>query len=58
MENYKILNKIGEGYGIYIYIYMNRTYGLVFKAIQKETEEIVAIKQFKESDEDEQVSGL
>lgn len=32
-----------------------RTYGVVLKARHKETGQIVAIKKFKESDEDEQV---
>jgi cyclin-dependent kinase-like len=32
-----------------------RTYGVVIKARHKETGQIVAIKKFKESDEDEQV---
>ena len=32
-----------------------RTYGIVLKARHKETGQIVAIKKFKESDEDEQV---
>ena len=44
MENYEILGTIGEG-----------TYGIVLKARQKETGAVVAIKKFKESDEDEQV---
>lgn len=34
---------------------MRRTYGVVTKARHKETGQIVAIKKFKESDEDEQV---
>ena len=44
MENYETLGTIGEG-----------TYGIVLKARHKETGQIVAIKKFKESDEDEQV---
>lgn len=44
MENYEVLGTIGEG-----------TYGIVLKARHKETGQIVAIKKFKESDEDEQV---
>lgn len=44
MENYENLGRIGEG-----------TYGLVMKARHKETGQLVAIKKFKESDEDEQV---
>jgi len=44
MENYEILRTIGEG-----------TYGIVLQARQKETGAFVAIKKFKESDEDEQV---
>jgi cyclin-dependent kinase-like len=44
MENYENLGTIGEG-----------TYGLVLKARHKATGKIVAIKKFKESDEDEQV---
>jgi len=44
MENYETLGTIGEG-----------TYGVVLKARHKETGQIVAIKKFKESDEDEQV---
>ena len=34
---------------------LSRTYGVVLKARHKETGQIVAIKKFKESDEDEQV---
>ena len=34
---------------------MHSTYGVVLKARHKETGQIVAIKKFKESDEDEQV---
>ena len=44
MENYETLGTIGEG-----------TYGVVLKARHKETGQVVAIKKFKESDEDEQV---
>ena len=44
MENYENLGTIGEG-----------TYGVVLKCRHKETGQIVAIKKFKESDEDEQV---
>mmetsp|Transcript_30738 Transcript_30738/g.49743 ORF Transcript_30738/g.49743 Transcript_30738/m.49743 type:complete len:722 (-) Transcript_30738:209-2374(-) len=44
MENYEALATIGEG-----------TYGIVLKCRHKETGQIVAIKKFKESDEDEQV---
>lgn len=36
MENYKIIHLIGEG-----------TYGKVFKAVQRETGAVVAIKRFK-----------
>ena len=46
MENYENLGTIGEG-----------TYGVVLKCRHKETGQIVAIKKFKESDEDEQVRG-
>ncbi|KAK9806137.1 hypothetical protein WJX72_002864 [[Myrmecia] bisecta] len=44
MENYENLGRIGEG-----------TYGVVLKCRHKETNEMVAIKKFKESDDDEQV---
>jgi serine/threonine protein kinase len=44
MENYENLGTIGEG-----------TYGVVLKCRHKETGQVVAIKKFKESDEDEQV---
>ena len=44
MENYETLGTIGES-----------TYGVVLKARHKETGQVVAIKKFKESDEDEQV---
>lgn len=44
MENYESMGTVGEG-----------TYGVVIKARHKETGQIVAIKKFKESDEDEQV---
>ena len=71
MENYEVLGTIGEGcaprrltpapvrrahpplprtlFGV------GSTYGIVLKARHKETGQIVAIKKFKESDEDEQV---
>lgn len=45
MENYENLGRIGEG-----------TYGVVLKCRHKESKEFVAIKKFKDSDEDEQVS--
>jgi cyclin-dependent kinase-like len=44
MENYESLGVIGEG-----------TYGVVMRARHRETGQVVAIKKFKESDEDEQV---
>jgi cyclin-dependent kinase-like len=44
MENYESLGVIGEG-----------TYGVVTRARHRETGLVVAIKKFKESDEDEQV---
>ncbi len=45
MENYKIIHLIGEG-----------TYGKVFKAVHRETGKVVAIKRFKQTeDEDEHV---
>lgn len=44
METYESLGVIGEG-----------TYGVVMKARHRETGQVVAIKKFKESDEDEQV---
>jgi len=45
MDNYKIIHLIGEG-----------TYGKVFKAVQRATGTVVAIKRFKQSeDEDEHV---
>eukprot|EP00232_Nephroselmis_pyriformis_P024027 CAMPEP_0182866016 /NCGR_PEP_ID=MMETSP0034_2-20130328/7988_1 /TAXON_ID=156128 /ORGANISM="Nephroselmis pyriformis, Strain CCMP717" /LENGTH=462 /DNA_ID=CAMNT_0024998339 /DNA_START=151 /DNA_END=1536 /DNA_ORIENTATION=+ len=44
MENYENLGKIGEG-----------TYGVVLKCRHKGTGQLVAIKKFKESDEEEQV---
>lgn len=44
MEAYELLGTIGEG-----------TYGVVLKARDRDTKRIVAIKKFKESDEDERV---
>ena len=44
MEKYELLNLIGEG-----------TYGLVFKARNRNTGQQVAIKKFKEKDDDEYV---
>ena len=45
MENYKVIHLIGEG-----------TYGKVFKAVHRETGKVVAIKRFKQAeDEDEHV---
>jgi serine/threonine protein kinase len=43
-QNYENLGKIGEG-----------TYGVVLKCRHKTTGQIVAIKKFKEADNDEQV---
>ena len=40
---------------VLIKLFIRRTYGVVLKARHKETGQIVAIKKFKESDEDEQV---
>lgn len=42
MNKYEIIGIVGEG-----------AYGVVYKAKHKETGEFVAIKKFKESDEDE-----
>lgn len=42
MNKYEIIGIVGEG-----------AYGIVYKAKNKETGDIVAIKKFKESDEDE-----
>lgn len=42
MNKYEILSIVGEG-----------AYGIVYKARNKETSEIIAIKKFKEGDEDE-----
>jgi cyclin-dependent kinase-like len=44
MENYEKIAVIGEG-----------TYGMVMKCRHKETNQIVAIKKFKESEEDLQI---
>ena len=44
MNKYDILGIVGEG-----------AYGIVYKARNKETGEIVAIKKFKESEDDENV---
>ncbi len=44
MESFELLGTIGEG-----------TYGVVLKARHKESGQIVAIKKFKESEQDEQV---
>ena len=44
VQNYESLGRIGEG-----------TYGVVLKCRHKATGELVAIKKFKESDDDEQV---
>eukprot|EP00759_Apiculatamorpha_spiralis_P021795 PhF_6_TR26342/c0_g1_i1/m.37899/K08824/CDKL; cyclin-dependent kinase-like len=44
MEMYETLGVLGEG-----------TYGVVVKARHKETQQLVAIKKFKESEDDEQV---
>ena len=43
MENYEILKLIGEG-----------TYGHVYKARDKSSGEIVAIKKFKEAEEEDE----
>ncbi|CAG9320242.1 CDKL2_2 [Blepharisma stoltei] len=47
MEKYEVLNVIGEG-----------TYGTVVKALHKETGMTVAIKKFKEGDENEHVKKI
>ena len=44
MNKYDILGIVGEG-----------AYGIVYKARNKETGDIVAIKKFKESEDDETV---
>ena len=44
MQQYENLGCIGEG-----------TYGVVIKCRHRETGQLVAIKQFKETDDDEQV---
>jgi len=44
MNKYEVLGVVGEG-----------AYGVVLKCRNKETNEIVAIKKFKESDDDENV---
>eukprot|EP00899_Mesostigma_viride_P015768 jgi/Mesvir1/24192/Mv10907-RA.1 len=44
MNKYEVVNVVGEG-----------AYGVVLKCRNKETQEIVAVKKFKESDEDEVV---
>jgi cyclin-dependent kinase-like len=44
MESYEKISPIGEG-----------TYGVVMKCRHKETGQIVAIKKFKESDDDAQI---
>ena len=46
MQRYQILEKVGEG-----------TYGLVLRCIHTATGTIVAIKQFKESKDEERVSS-
>lgn len=38
-----------------IFFYLNRTYGVVLKAKNKETGELVAIKKFKETDLNEEI---
>ena len=70
MENYEVLGTIGEGCAashpashpsehfaepVAAPPSRRSTYGIVLKARHKETGQIVAIKKFKESDEDEQV---
>ena len=44
LQNYENLGAIGEG-----------TYGVVIKCRHKVTKEVVAIKKFKDNDDDEQV---
>jgi len=46
-QGYQNLGTIGEG-----------TYGIVLKCRHKETGQVVAIKQFKKSDEDKKVGNL
>ncbi len=46
-QNYENLGAIGEG-----------TYGVVTKCRHKVTKEVVAIKKFKDNDDDEQVWGV
>ena len=45
MQRYRVLSKIGEG-----------TYGVVLRCVHKASNLCVAIKQFKETDENERVS--
>ena len=44
MQRYQVLNTVGEG-----------TYGIVLRCIHKKTGTFVAIKQFKESNDEERV---
>jgi cyclin-dependent kinase-like len=49
MEKYEYLYIVGEGYGL------GRTYGKVVKAVNKETGQFVAIKKFKDTEENQTV---
>lgn len=61
MEKYELIKKIGEGYFLSFIFFTNidwyfRTYGIVSIAWHIETGMFVAIKKFKESDDNEYVS--
>jgi len=69
MENYELLSTVGEGYAdlfslllflfiltvLFSFLPLRSTYGVVMKARHRQTGKLVAIKKFKESDEDDQV---
>ena len=46
-EDYKFIERLGEGYFVMTWKMMNRSFGVVWKAVHRETGEEVAIKQVR-----------
>ncbi len=58
MDKYEIIEQIGEGLVNFGWLYIFRTYGLVFKAWNKVDGVYYAIKRFRDSCDDNFVSYI